>query len=611
MVLQALLFLGAVLGILAIVGFGPMVLLGPEEPGPELVLSPVVGLAALYIACQWLSPFLASSTIVLGTLAVGALVSVMAAVRAWPALRATAATTVRHVLAPAAVAVASYLALLTHVFKLRLFTLAGTGLDALFIYAPVAEFMRRHPYTTTGRPALDVPALPTLVANFYPGSLGTVDGGLGAILRRPAFELIEPLNAVCVVLALAGAYVLVTAGLGSSRRTGLLAVAVMAGNQFLFWSAGFDFVQQLRASALLPGALALLVIALRTHRARVGVLAGGVAAASVAVYMPVFLVLLAALGGALVAYAIQQARARAWAPATKVLVAVAGGGLGLGLPSVRWLLFDGGLKAWDLVSRNLFSPYPAGGMLDRQYDLPYLTGSAPVSYLYRTKPLLFWGSPWSALAHVVAVLAVVLAVAGVAGLVRRRRWPEAALFAGALAYLAFVRFGSGNQYGFVKTVAYLVPLTSCLVAMGAAQLAAVRRIPSAAVAVLAGVVLVAEVAAATETQHMFLQTAPTISRREAALRALPKALPGDGGVLIQDFSAPIPNTPLTVNSNLDHIVAYFIDDRDVLISGPVLTPALAARFRFVVRTGIFPDPPAPFRLLWRNTDLGVSLYGQP
>lgn len=610
MALEALLFLGATVAVFTLVGLGPMVLLGADEPGAELLLSPVVGLATLYLACQWLSPFLASSVIVIGTIAVGTMLSAVALVRARAALGRAAGNLAPALIVPAAVSIVAYLAQLTHLFKLRLFTLAGTGFDALFVYAPVAEFMRRHPYTVSGRPALDVPALPTLVANFYPGSLGTVDGGLGALFRRPAFALIEPLNAVCVVLALLGVYVLVTGALGFTRRTAALAVAVMATNQFILWSDGFDFVQQIRASALLPGALALLIVAMRTGRARIAVLAGGITAASVAIYVPVVLVLLTAVGTAVMAYVAQAAVSREWNRPSRVVLAVAGAGVGLGLPSVRWLLFDGGLHAWDLVSRNLFSPYPAGGMLDRTYDLPYLTGSAPVSYLYRIKPLLFWGSPWSGLAQVFAFGAVALAALGFAGLVRAKQWPAAAVFVGGFTYLAFVRFGSGNLYGFVKTVAYLLPLTSCLVAIGASQLARIGRSPAIAAGALVGLVLSAQVAAATETNHMFLQLAPTISREQAALRALPARMTGPGAVLIQDFSAPIPTTPLTVNSVLDHIVAYFITDRDVTITGPVLTSEQADRFRFVVRTGPAPSPPRQYALLWQNTDLGVFLYGR-
>lgn len=619
MALEALVFLVATMAIFSVVGLGPVVLLGREKPGPELLLSPVVGLAALYLACQWLSPFLTSSVIVIGSVGIGALVSTVAVVRAGPALRAAAATVARGFIVPGAISVLTYLALLTHVFKLRLFTLAGTGFDALFVYAPVAEFMRRHPYKTSGPPALDVPALPTLMANFYPGSLGTVDGGLGALIRRPAFALIEPLNAVCVVLALVGVYVLVTAALGFSRRTAALAVLLMGANPFLFWSAGFDFVQQFRASALLPGALALLLLALHTDRARIGVLAGGVIAASVAIYMPVFLVILAAAGAAVLALLVTSAINRTWARPSRAVLAVAIGGLVLGLPSLRWLLFDGGLHSWDLVSRNLFSPYAAGGILDRPYGVPYLAGSASVAYLYRIMPLLFWGPVWAAAAHVVAYIAVALAALGLAGLLRSRRWPEAALFAGALTYLAYVRFGPGNLYGVVKTANYLVPLSSCLIALGARELfrAAApmgrrfaRQVPAFLTASVLGVVLAAQVAAAVETQHMFLQLPPTISRTQTAVRALPGLMDGEGAVLIQDFSPTIPGVPLYVNSGLDHIVAYFITDRDVTIGGPELTPVLADRFRFLVRTGIFPEPPPQYMRVWRNDTLGVSLYAR-
>lgn len=618
MVGAALVFLVAMVAVFSIVGFAPIVLLGPEEAGPELLLSPVVGLAALYLACQWLSPFLASSTIVVGTLAIGAVTSALAMLLAGPALRSAVVTAVRMFIVPGAISVVTYLSLLIHLFKLRLFTLAGTGFDAIFVYAPAAEFMRRHAYTTSARPALDVPALPTLVANFYPGSLGTVDGGLGAIIRRPAFAIIEPLNAVCVVLALVGVYVLVTAGLSCSRRTAALAVLLVAADQFLFWSAGFDFVQQLRALALLPGALALLILSLRTERARLGILAGGVGAACVAIYMPVFLVLLSAAAGAVIAYVVKNAVSRAWVRPSRVVLAVAGGGLVFGLPSVRWLLFDGGLRTWDLVSRNLFSPYPAGGILDRFYDLPYLTGAAPVAYLYHIKPLLFWGPPWSGLTHIFAYATVALALLGFAGLVRDQRWPEAALFAGGFAYLGFV-FASGNPYGLVKTVAYLVPLSSCLVAMGAARLAhigptvgrrAIGRVPAVMAAVVVSLVLAAKVASATETWHLFLQLPPTISRQQAALRALPSRMTGPGAVLIQDFSAPIPSTPLTVNSVLDHIIANFITNRDVTIAWPALKPELTGRFRFLVQTGTGPDPSAEYVLLWRDAGLGVSLYGR-
>jgi len=619
MTLEALVFLVATVSLFTVVGFGPIVLLGPDEPGAALLLGPVVGLAGLYLACQWLSPFLASSVIVIGTVGIGAVVSVVAAIRIGPALRPTLTTMARMFIVPGALSIVTYLALLTHLFKLQLFTLAGTGFDALFVYAPVAEFMRRHPYTTTGRPALDVPALPTLVANFYPGSLGTVDGGLGALIRRPAFALIEPLNAVCVVLALLGVYVLVRVALGCSRRTAALAVLLMAGNQFVFWTGGFDFVQQFRASALLPGALALLLMALRTRRIRTGLLAGGVIAASVAIYMPVFLVVVAASGAAVIAYLIAATIRRDWAGPSKVVLAIAVAGLGLGLPSVRWLLFGGGIHAWDLVSRNLFSPYPAGGLLDRPYGLPYLTGSASVAYLYRIVPSLFWGPNWDGAAHVVAYIVIALAALGLVGLIRSGRWPEAALFTSALAYLVYVRVGPGNLYGFVKTTSYLVPLTSSLVALGAAELyrcsapiarGFALRAPALITGVAISLVLAAEVAAAVETQHLFLQLPPTISRAQTSVRAIPAQMTGKGAVLIQDFSPVVPGLPLYTNSALDHVVAYFITDRDVTVTGPDLTPELAGRFRFLVRTGVAPEPPPQYSLLWRNAALGVSLYSR-
>ncbi|MGH8917489.1 MAG: hypothetical protein ACRD0H_03975, partial [Actinomycetes bacterium] len=211
---------------------------------------------------------------------------------------------------------------------------------------------------------------------------------------------------------------------------------------------------------------------------------------------------------------------------------------------------------------------------------------------------------------VVAYATVALAVLGFAGLVRAKQWPGAALFVGGFTYLGFVRFGSGNLYGFVKTVAYLVPLTSCLVAIGAAQIARIGRGPAIAAGAAISLVLAAQVAAATETNHMFLQLEPTISREQAALRGLPARMHGPGAVLIQDFSPPIPDTPLTVNSVLDHVVAYFITDRDVTITGPLLTPELADRFRFVVRTGAAPSPPGQYALLWQNAGLGVFLYGR-
>ncbi|MDQ4132788.1 MAG: hypothetical protein M3179_06170 [Actinomycetota bacterium] len=617
MVIEATAFLVVVLLVLSVVGFAILEWASPEMHGLQWLLSPVVGLAVLYLACQWLSPWLPSSVVVVGVVIAGTVLSAVALWRRRPLSRGVFALRRFDVIAPGLVSVATYLALLAHQFKLGFFTTAGTGLDALFIYLPAGEFMRAHAYAAGQTPPVVTPAISTLEADFYPGSLGTVDGGLAALLRRPVFELLEPLNAVSMVLALVGVYVLVVAALRLSRLTGLVAVVLVATSQFLLWAAGFDFVQQIRASAMLPGVLALTLYAFEQSRLGAAVVAGAVAAAMVPVYMPVFLIFVAAVaGGAAVAAVVGLVR-RQWPVPPAALAGFAGAGIVAGLPTLHWLLFDGGLDAWNLVSQDKFGPYAAGGMLATHYSPAELLGTSSLADTYRLKPLLFWNDGLTVLGGIAAAVGVGVGILGLVMLVRAGRWLWPAMAAGVFLYVAYVRYGPTNLYGFVKTVSYALPVTSTVVAVGLTTLAGWRwpgrprtsrfAGSSAVVAVVGGVLIVGmQLSAAVETEHLFLQLDPTISKAQSNLRHLDEVVPVGDSVLIQDPGPLIPGTPLTPNSNLTHVAAYFLSNRDVTLATPLRPdPPGDYDYRLVLSGS---PAPAGYRPVWSDETLGVALY---
>jgi hypothetical protein len=585
--------------------------------GLQWLLAPIVGLAFLYLACQWLSPWFSSGAIVPGTLAAGAVLDAVVIWRRPSQGRGSLAVSWADVVGPGLVGAVAYFGLLAHQFKLGLFTTAGTGLDALFIYLPAGEFMRRFAYAAGDTPPVKTPAIPTLEADFYPGSLGTVDGGLSALVRRPLFEILEPLNAVCMVLAVVGVYVLVVGAVRMSRQTGLLAAALVATSQFVFWAGGFDFVQQIRAFAILPAALALVLFAFQESRVGAAVLAGVTAAALVPVYMPVFLILAVATAGGLMAVAVLSLVRRQWLVAPAALGAFAAAGAVAGAPTLHWLLFDGGLDAWNLVSQDKFGPYAAGGILGTHYSPAELLGTSSVADTYRLKPLLFWNDGWTVLGGLAALVAAGLALFGLVMLVRAGQWLWPAMTGGVLAYLAYVRFGPTNLYGFVKTVSYAVPVTATAVAVGAAVLARqrlltgsptalLRRLPALVAAAAAVLVVGMQVGAAVETEHLFLQLDPTISAAQSNLRALEDVVPGRTSVLIQDPGPLIPGTPLTPNSNLTHIAAYFLSGRDVTLATPLNpNPPGDYEYLFTLSSNAALAGYAP---VWSDESLGVTLY---
>ncbi len=615
--LEVLVFLTIGLVVLSVVGLGIVEFFVPEFRGLQWLLSPVVGLAVMYLACQWLSPVLSSAAIVRAVFLLGAAFTVFVIWRRRRAFSSTLALR-RFDLVPSALAgIVAYLALLAHQFKLGFLTLAGTGFDALFVYAPTAEFMRAHSYVAGSTPAVKTPAISTLVANFYPGSLGTVDGGLSALVGRPVYQILEPLNALCVVLALLGVYVLVVGALRLPRLTGLIAMALMATNQFIFWTAGFDFVQQLRAWAILPGALALVVHALDKGRVGAAVLAGALAAALVAIYMPMFFFFaVITFGGLVVAGVVGMVKKR-WSVSASALGTVLLSGIVFGIPNIRWLFFDGGWEVWNLVSQDKFGPYVAGGILASHYSPGELLGTSSLANVYRLKPLLFWRSAWTILGNTVALSSLALGGFGLVALVRTRRWLWVGMVSGTVTYLVYVRYVTGNLYGFVKTMSYALPVTSALVAIGFVGLTRLNVFTRLRKPVRKGWVAVAtpcalaailfmQVSAAVETENLFLQLPPTISASDLALRDLQDLVPKDSAVLIEDPGPPLPGTSITANTGLFHVAAYFLAGSNVTLGSPVGSISTADYDYVLASASAMPRP--GYRDVWTNATLGLTLY---
>lgn len=248
MLVEIILLSVAVVGLTSIVGAAPVALLVPDLGGTELLLTPFAGLALLYWVCQWLSPFADSSWIVFGT----CVISVpLAGLVVWRQ-RGKLKTRLSVVRADLSVILIGGL-LITILLQLPMihrgiFTLADFSGDDVFTWAPSAYYMAHHAYAA-GRPLAYVsPLLWVLPTNIYPGSAGTVDGGLATLLHLQPYQFVEPFTAICLGLAAAGVYLLVRVALKLPRWTALLAMTLAATSQNRFVIVGFGFAQSSRSS---------------------------------------------------------------------------------------------------------------------------------------------------------------------------------------------------------------------------------------------------------------------------------------------------------------------------------------------------------------------------
>ena len=625
MILQASWFALDVLVILSLLGFGVTAWLLPQ-PGIGMLLTPVVGLALAGIGFQLLTPILPPWTTLL------VLLVLLGGFSLWMAWRRRTPVVhgIRQYLGEIAFTFAAgltlYLALLVHVFGARFFTLAGWPSDNVFLYAPASEFLKTHAFNALN--PLSVVNNPVTVylgaaLRVFPNSVGPIDAAISTLTGWPVITLFDPLSALFWALAVPATYVLLGA-LGLSRPARVAAILLLIANQLLFWVMGLSNQQEMQAMPIFMAALALTIWAVSSDRRATAVLAGLVGGSLLGLYLPVFVIFVAtALGYLLVVFARAGLAGRLLAT-LRQLAWLGGSGVASAAAAIFWLLPAGGLHTWlSFVNTRI----PAGN-ITYFYPPRYLLGLAPVAdpwgMPFAIRPL-WWRPAWNTVSQVLAFVVVALIVAGLVSFALRRNWPAIGLFAAAGLYLAYLRLVAQFPYGYIKTVSFLAPLTSALIAAGAldavpairdaifrrAEFGARRLARLRAVAVVGGVaclavVLAAETLNSIEMEHLWLKVGPQAF--PASFRAL-----ADMAAIVPRGSGVLEINPSPAyHEGIKYAAArVYLTDDNLLLEDHV--PA-ATEVPFRVDFLILPWPPDTvtadpgFQRVWSDPDVGLALY---
>lgn len=535
---------------LAVVGFGLCALAMPRQVLRPLLFAPLAGLAVTMLANQWLTWFLPAPAALMLVLAGGGALTVAqvwrlrgVATAAWPDWRFPAVM--------AAFGIAAYTATLAYVLRRGSFTLAGFPSDPVHLYAPSAQWFIGHAFRP-GAP-VDVTSpilsyLDKLASRALPGSVGTLDAGLSVLTGWPVHALFDPLNALLMVLTAGATALLVWAGVGLSRWTAAIAFAAVTVSALLQWAVVSGYQQELEALPVLYGGLALALVARREGRIAAWALAGAVLAALPGLYLPAAVLALVLLGPPLVVAGIHRLVTRRRPVEAGAAVAAAAGAV-LAAPSVGWIILGGGLAIWRVAS----DPAAGEGGVRAFYPLAYDVGTAPVTrFALEGWPLVFWHPGWDVLGMIAAIALIALAAIGLAVLVRLGRYLETAGVLSALLYLLVMRFVVQAPYGFVKSVAYLMPVVMGLAAIAVTGTPALRpdgpprslagllwprampaAIKSTLGAALAGVVIM-QAAAAGEVQLLANPVGGSMVSSGAGVTVLRTLVPRGSRVLLYD-----------------------------------------------------------------------------
>src|SRR5207302_10584761 len=454
-----------------------------------------------------------------------------------------------------------YWLLLVPVFGARVFTLVSWPSDNIFLYAPSAEFLRTHAfYPMHPLAVVDNPTTRYLAqaAVAFPNRLGPVDGALSFLTRWEVRALFDPLNGLLYALVVPASYLLLRS-LGLSRAVRVGAMALLVANQLFFWVMGNAFQQEMMAMPLFIAALALTIDAVRGERPRPAILGGVVGGSLLGLYLPLFVLYLICSFGYLAVLSVRRALDGELTWLTRQLGFLMASGVVTAGASLYWMLPGGGLRFWFSW---LGQKIPAGG-ISYFYPPRYLLGVAPIADPWRLPqfPLLWWRPEWNNIGRVLSYVMLILIAGGIVALALRRRWPELGLVGAAAVYLAYLRFVSQYPYGFMKTVSFLIPLTSALIALGALELVpAIRTLTAptptlpqrgrereggrgflpglvAGIACLS-VILAMEAVSSIEMEHLWLEVGPAAFPASfASLEALPRIVHGAGVLVVNPTAA--------------------------------------------------------------------------
>ncbi len=465
-------------------------------------------------------------------------------------------------------------------------TLSDFSGDDLFTWSPSAAYMQTHAFANGHPTAYVSPLLWVLPTNVYPGSAGTVDGGLLSVFGLHSYQLVEPFSAVCLALGASVVYLVLRWVLNASWLVATIGLLLVSTNQSRFFTAGFGLTQSTRGTALMMGGLVLFLLAFTRRSIGYAVLAGGIAGVLVGVYMPAFLVLAAAMAGGVLILVLPALRKGGrntvpWTP----LLAFGAGALVLGFQNIRWLLFGGGIHAW--VLQTSYGPQP----FFLRYPFQYLAGAAPTQYLFRSGAVapfarigtLFWNTWLNDIAVVVGILAVALVIAGAVWVLKEKLYLLGATLLTPLVYGAFVFVDNRGGFGSVLSVVYLTPFACILGTYGISRIANwIRSWPKptharreqsgrsaggvAALGCVVGLVLLFQTGASAEDENFYVRQPGMLPQQNLALSHIAAVIPKGSWVLMYATDGSDGYSTLRKTRALV-AAASFLPDRNLTIDG--------------------------------------------
>jgi len=643
MVGEAALLFAVVLTMTMLLGYAPVALLTPEdsdegEEGPSLLLLvPAVGWAIIAAALQWLGALIVAPVALALTLVLGGILSVVLAWRGRERLRRQIRAQRDALIVTLGAGMLFTLVLLVFVFHAGVFAFDGASTDALWLYAHTAQYLQTHivPFATQTTAFVQGPAdlarqTLDIHRSLYP-ALTQTDAAIAGLLRVPVYALLEPLDAICLALALPGLYFLCTYGLCLSRKAAYIALVLYATHPLVYWVMGMDFLQQMRAALFLPAAFALVLVALRQGSIRLAVLAGLTAAPMLAVYFPQFAVLALCTAVALVVALAGAVRSGQFGVVAQAGGALIGTGVVVAAPGIYTLFVANGPQVWIANLRDTHE----GAGISRFLPVRYVLGLSPLTDPLKLGPPSLLAAPqWWLLGSIAFVSVGVLLILGIIALLLRGQGVAVAAFVVTGAYLAYLRFGAAYPYGFTRTVCYIVPFTAVLLAAGAVEFPAriatamflrvrpgrqssrVRTCSAWICAGLLGFVLLMQTASSAFTEQAYVTTGPRyFSSEYLSLRALPTMVPLGATVYMM-------NDGDTTAVKKEMLAAFFLPDRRVTLAHHPFIPRTAITEERTVGSGfqpydylVLPAPLVPslsgdFAFRWRDETTGLSLYAR-
>src|SRR5216684_2172970 len=579
MVSEAIAFACGALIFLTVIGLGLTDLLLPAD-GFQLLLAPAVGLAVLALGFQWLT-FVVPPHV--AAVVVFVVFGGLTAAVVWRR-RTKLLARWQDLLGGGAVSLAFFGALIQIDLQQGFFTLAGFPSDNVFIYIQTAQYLVDHSMPLPHQVLSLVSPGSVILATGteFPNSVGTIDAAASVLSGWPVYQLFDLINALALAITVGPVSFLVRSGLGASWWTAAVAGALLATNQLLYWVIGMGFQQESLALPVFIAGLGSAALAVRTESVRAGALTGVLGASLIGVYLPIAVLLLVCATGC-AGVCLVADRKISW----KGLLRPAVGGLAVGavagLAALYVLLFGGGLALW-LTLAPLRAP--AGG-ISRFPPLPYLLGTLPFAHIWELLPQPYGRLERLALPLLVLAsgLLVVLLVLGYARAIIQRHAQEAAILGAGLLFVAYEAAVARYPYGFVKSIGYMVPLTSAFIAFGAIGLDSLvrpqlrRTARTAAVAALV-LVFLASALASRDMVRLWLDNSsePTFPLSYQGFSTMASKVPIGDSVLIDVAGADYASL-VKIGA-----AAYYLPDRTVRVYAGSL------------RLGTFPDQnvrPAP------------------